>query len=512
MDGIYIPQWRNKFKRLMIEFHHHKNSTSYNDRVIHNPDRSRPLFSLRTPPIDQDPDRLTSLNIDQEQFEGFSDIAEQDTDVETNSESNIDGNVVKKLHRGVSGTLRAYTSERAPSSSHPEGVPQHDCTCNVSASSHSGGDFKDCNNHQISCPVHPDLSHCLPPTEVMARLMEGGVNYIEVEEKPTKLQRFFKHFSHQFHFPRIHWNSSVPAPGNVIVPKEDMPVEPSDNSVLGPIEIIALSSATPGLDVHNAEFDPIKEHDKIFGQENHEIEEIPGANKSSSYARRCQKPLSSMMSLAKVDSETALEKKMQKKPESWKVVLNEVSLYAALLSTGARPLGYSKSELHLVADFTRSQHHEASSLRQRLFEEASTVRTTQNNENEDQDDVNILDMTSEVDISHKVKDMGYPLLERVNGDNQSINITTAQIHNLLKSEKLGSTELRDHSIDNDSQNECGGYGDVFLDYAYSEDEEGYLEDADTADDKAGRGQIGNHSQASVVLPLNLEHKTVTRLF
>ena len=453
-----LSNFKYKIKRLLIEFHHHKNKTSHNKSVVHDRDRTKPLMTLRT--LNNGSDSLKSIAID-ETFDGFSCIGEA-----AGMRPSGDCDATFSITRGVVDTMKYIIGDLRRQSSEVSLQKKRDeCQCPC----HS-------NPHQIIYNKHLDtcLQACsLIPSNnsenigtLEEQLLKSGVHYIGESQQPKQPSRFhrFMNWLHGRH--QASSNSHVDCSGKMASSSFDPE---------GRIEIITESH------LPDAETSSPKERIKSPAQE----------NRASSYARKRQNPVQSLIGLARdhtndVRCSCSLCDKKQHKvgTQPWKVVMNDISLYAALLSTGSKPNTPTASFQPLVLDFTQSKHH--------YDREYDCQQIVMNDENV------ILD-TDLLDLNEQPTTTLLPTRSKTL--NASVKVTTKNNSTVLRSNQhsnRASTCTPQYTLD-----QTYGYPDVLLDYNYSDD------DNDITYPLLPKSQLpkpANNSGSLEFLPLSIIHK------
>lgn len=454
MESQTLTNWRNKVKRLVIEFHHHKNKTTYRKSVIQGRDRSKPLMTLRTQTQytdTTDQDALDSL------FEGFSCVAQQPEEDDMQHLSN-------GISRGVFETLKHMVSSMRRQNSDVLLGKNHrasGCVCHQEDLDHIDPNFFHLGNCMQGCSEN-NLRDRKSSQELVELLMEHGVKYIEASttKKKSRLRRMMK------------WFQGTQGGTSTImrnVCPNDVPVHKVSGSTKN-IEIVTESHGyisplnTPN-DILDSYFEP--QGDQLQSQA-HDVD--PHNQKLlnfSSYSRKHLKNTTSMVSLARNHSTDGFcacatcEKRQQQMKlglEPWKVVMNDISLYAALLSTGTKPTPSIASSQKVVLDFTQSKHQQPGA--HKFFHTGMEYGSSLLN------DENLILDTDLLDLS------GIELPLRSKSLNGTVHTTEQQIHTLL----------RPHSVRPNSKLSiltgkplCGEtspqYQDVLLDYNYYSDED-----------------------------------------
>lgn len=441
--SFLLNHWKNKFKRLIIEVHYLKNRTTYKDHVIQIKDPNKPLITLRTGvrclyedtgEVDPNETELTQEDIDPNHFievEGrnyqFSEFT-HNMILDHPSPQSLTGGT--KLGTGFKDLLHSIRSRNDSDEELARLREVCDCFChedNVSTINDTH------NNHCVRFCVQINEEEDFAAIE---RLMSNQViNYIEPETHDLRRRKYW-----------------------LFGPRISLPVKKAKDSIsespriYNNIEIIAQS------------FSPPLENEKLPNS----TSQLEPMNEPSSYSRKLflkSSALSEQNHINKDQKECKCpicerNKKLELGgTEPWKVVMNDISLYAALVSTGSKPNFHLKSSMNLAADFTSSKHQQSAQLQQKLFIEKKDKMNVINDSSQshlisfnDENENNELDKESDL-LSLSVK------LGSQGGTRTLGNGTIKYFLENTKRSLSGSYKKRSLAYDS-----------VFQDYDYSDDE------------------------------------------
>ncbi|KAH3688434.1 hypothetical protein WICPIJ_000573 [Wickerhamomyces pijperi] len=440
-SSFVINHWKNRFKRFIVELHYLKNRTTYRDHVIQGKDPKKPLITLRTVvrclldenegEIDQNETgrfELSQEDIDPTSPVNFEEEEAFTTDVHYNQildhlSASQSPSGRSKIGAGIKDLLHSIRS-RNDSDEELERL-RHECDCfchndNVSTIDETH------NNHCVRFCVQINEEEDLATIE---RLMSNQViNYIEPEQQELQRRKYW------FFGPKI--SVSTPQMRKPVVTKE-VP------RVYNNIEIIAQSLSPPpdAEELQKLSSSLLEPHvePSSFSRKHLPKSSTPSEQKHrSANLKDCKCPICERH-----------KKLNQGGVEPWKVVMNDISLYAALVSTGSKPNFHSKSSLNIAADFTSSKHNQPLSLQQKLFNdkrerESSALREEQLiNLNDENEDVVTL------------------------GPKQGSQRSNRSLGNLSIKSLLDNTK---RSLSGSYKQKSPAYAAVFQDYDYSDDE------------------------------------------
>lgn len=324
--GYHINLLKNKFRRFKIEIHHSKNKISSREHIIKKRDLTKPLITLRT----VEPSKANDEPIEIEQTEASlaqdgDDFLDFSDGVITQDNDNTDHTTA--LGSTVRSYISAYKKVKSGKSSLQLEIKRQQCrcTCHQDAEVNLRSPFF----HNQHCLSFCDMSNYAPQcvTEVVGNVVDH-VNYIEPKPKSHHRLWFFR---------KRHSLAKIPEPQN----RTDEATSDAESIISAADRIEIIAQSTAGI-----------EQSSIFGKN-----EIQLTNKSTSYSRKKGKSGTSLIDFSRSNSGcgTSPASRQNNSNEPWRMVMNDISLYAALLSTGSRPV-LSKSTLNLVADFTSSKH------------------------------------------------------------------------------------------------------------------------------------------------------------
>jgi hypothetical protein len=381
-------------------------------------------------------------------FEGFSDIGEE-------SESRTGG-----FSRGVVETVKFMFEDMQRQNSDVSLWKKRRacaCQCHTLIQDEKFDHLETCLE---VCPQTEEMQQ-QKSQELLEVLMEHGVHYIEKPQEKKKTR--FRNIKNWFK--RVSWekpHSSV----NLSVNTPTSASQKRLSLIEGDIEILVESHGYVPLPPENTQRS-INADNELLNI--HPPNSIPlylqDTDKHSSYSRKHLKPTSSMVSLVRTHTTDGdckcviCEKKALRGREPWKVVMNDISLYAALLSTGQKPLRVSKSSLNLVLDFTQSKHQYNKRISSNESELISMRGSLLNDENLIID-TDLLDLR-EAEVPTRSKSM--------NGTAKS---TTLKIQTLLRTQThrpISKTSSLSESLKDKYSEKSPQYNDVLLNYNYSDD-------------------------------------------
>lgn len=301
-------QLKGKFKRLVIEFHHNKNKLGSKEHFIKVKDPTRPLLTLRTNQGDGEEeetpykDESTVIEQNNEQFEGFTGCIDNEHAIEE-----------EKEEAAVPQEGTYLTERRRRGSAIPD------------------------DNFKLS---PGDLEDHLKRLEQSI----GEINYIV---RPPKGRKKYWLFGKRLE-PQI-----IPDFPTTKVADEEEIENPS-------IEILVQSTESQG---RLSESRATAEEDLIDVLSDEEEPLLNYEVKNSSFSRKNSRHNVSLITLTRSLSPKAdqcpcavCERKKQPAYQPWKVIMNDISLQAALLSTGSAVPKWDYSSGILQSDFTSSKH------------------------------------------------------------------------------------------------------------------------------------------------------------
>lgn len=392
-----LEYFKNKFKRLVIEVHHRKNKISNREHIIHIKDPTKPFITLR---------------VDNENSE-YEDIESTDGEVEPEHFDGFSSFSKSQEDLVVESRVSSFTRRTRP--------------LNIIS--------------RPSTPTDSNQAH-LEMLEHQKRLedtLKGHINYIETELPPRRRFWFFGR-----RYPELKEGNKDSREPIELINNDNEDEDLSENN----IELIAHSSKEPTDVNNNYETEP-------FNFQTNE--------KLSSYSRK--KHNLSLLSLSKPSSRencncAACIRRQKNQLEPWKIVMNDISLHAALLSTGAKNPIQHESFNNLVADFTSSKHEFNSNYNnKRIFSSGSELVSLQTN-----NPLNIGKFTILNDENHVIESDLLEFSKPVTREQITNNETVAAIH-----------QSNNNSIISDpieyGQPTSGLYSDVFQNYEYSDESE-----------------------------------------
>lgn len=519
--GYHINLLKNKFKRLKIEVHHNKNKISSKEHVIKNRDPSRPLITLRTfdPATNIDPveveetieeqdDEQEESPTEQNDFIGFSDRSEGDG-VETHSQNDDNHN-----NTVIGSTIRSYISAykkiKSGQSSVTLEVKRQQCKC--TCHNDTEGSLRSPLYHNQHCLSFCDKTNYTPPSvNEVSKKVVNHVNYIEPKSRLRRRFWFFK---------RRHPLSKIPDPPTPI--EEEDPPSNSESiiSAVDRIEIIAQS--TGGID-----------QSSIFDQQDAQEVETEKIAKSTSYARRNTKAGVPLIDLSRSNSGYAKEtyspaSKQHKSNEPWRMIMNDISLHAALLSTGSKPV-LSKSSLNLVADFTSSKHdpNQRSFSNNSCHSELISFRSIPPLQHQQQQIPSYQYLHQQVNNENLIQDTFFNDNDdsiMSNGLDKTIVDETrkpsSSVRHYLESRPSthkSKISMNSDTLENDplkGAETSAVYGGVFQDYNYSDESvEGWKDVELTSRTNLIKKENSEPTNLSnEILPLNIANKGLSRIF
>lgn len=373
--GYHINSLKNKFKRLSIEIHHNRNKTSHKDNIIQSRDPNKPLLTLRV----NEPNNSDSIQVE----DTINEDGEEELEDEQQQQQNDDGRSDEILEQDQ---FVGFTNASEVDDEHVQEHFVHDTLLKSYRSSFkkiSTGEsnfFQEFKRQQCRCTCHEDAEgslrnpiyhnqHCLSFCDNVQQPIKisdvvDHVNYIEPKKLSSKRKGFW-------FFKKKHPLAKIQDPKKR-QQKDPIPDEDKQSTITSALERIEIIAQSTG-GVENPTSVP-KESDELTindHKNDHQIE-VNNTAKATSYARRYSKFGSPLISFSRSNSDYQKEspsslnsknrhnhhhpqQQQQKGSEPWKTIMNDISLHAALLSTGSRPI-LSKSSLNLVADFTSSKH------------------------------------------------------------------------------------------------------------------------------------------------------------
>ncbi|KAH3675934.1 hypothetical protein WICMUC_002230 [Wickerhamomyces mucosus] len=355
---LMINHWKNRFKRLAIEFHHLKNRTSPRDNVILKRDPTKPFITLRSssyrnsqaninPIIDIDLDAPLN-DIDQNQFEGFDGVYDENYDEPTLSNR-------RNLGSSLNGLLYSF---REGATKSLEDVQRMRSKCNCSCHHEHNIIVDTFDSHDQYCIMFCVQRNNLKENgNIEQLLLDHHVNYIEPSifikpnigslwplKQENLLSVFKRWVGENTKLPKNFKDIEIIAQSNCSVPTQDEDEISSNNLENEEKCITSVSDCQSTIE---------------------NLIEVSSSKIESSFSRKQYRnsfPIISNLDKYNRERFSIFESKQrtptQSSPESWKVVMNDISLYAALISTGSKPVLQSKSSLNLVADFTTSKHQD----------------------------------------------------------------------------------------------------------------------------------------------------------
>lgn len=495
--GFHINLTKNKLRRLKIEIYHIINKTSSKDNVITGRDPNKPLLTLRTSEkrnrnsveVDETIEELSS--IDQERFEGFSSRPNTEDQQDVESEhGTILGSTVRSC---ISAYKKIKSGQSSLSLDHKRKICR--CTCHEDV------------NASLRHPIYHN-QHCLSfcgssnveLIETVSKELVTHVNYIEPK---TPQRRGFWIFKRKRPFSSI--------------PKESKKVPDCDGestiTAADRIEIIAQS--TSAVDANS----------KVENEKSSAIKDLEIPNIETSYAKRYARSGTSLINFSRSNSGYGSpSSKQNKATEPWRMIMNDISLHAALLSTGSKPI-LSRSSINLGADFTSSKHvpsqqsfsNNSSQSELISFEtipalEQQELDLLPNNENIIPNAfANDEDFFDENDFNKSTK------LEFKQNDSSTHQILDSRPSTTNKSRYSAASEPLEKDRFKGAETDTSAvYGGVFQDYNYSDDSVEGWKDVETSRSKViKREYLLKDETANVsneVLPLNISHKGLNRIF
>lgn len=496
--GFHINLTKNKLRRLKIEFYHNINKTSSKDNVITSRDPNKPLLTLRTgehrngslSEVEEVIDELTS--IDQEPFEGFSITGDQED--AASEHGTILGSTVRSC---ISAYKKAKSGPSSLSLEHKR--KQCRCTCHEDT------------NASLRHPIYHN-QHCLSfcgssnieLIENVSKELVDHVNYIEPKIQIPQRRGFWI-------FKRK--NPFVTNPKGIKKAVEGD--QDSTTTAADRIEIIAQSTS------------PVEDHPQVTDETSLLAKNLDTQKIETSYAKRHARSGTSLINFSRSNSGYGSPTSRQNRAtEPWRMIINDISLHAALLSTGSKPI-LSRSSINLGADFTSSKHdpnqqsfsNNSSQSELISFEsipalEQETLYLLPNNENvipnilsnengffhDDEYDFNT---TTKLDFKQRDASTRQILDSRPSTTNKSRYSVT--------SEPLEKDRFK--GVDTDTS---AVYGGVFQDYNYSDESAEGWKDVETSRSKLIKrdSMIKDDSMkiSNEILPLNISQKGLNRIF